>query len=76
MTKQKINRAIQHLGMQIVGRRGDGYFYFVGTDPNVGQIGESVTVCYLHQQSLTRWVEDAESALAEYKTEQLELANY
>ena len=76
MTKQKINRAIRHLDMQIVGRRGAGYFYFVGTDPAIGQIGESVMVCYLHQQSLTRWVEDAEYALAEYKPEQLELANY
>ena len=75
MTKQKINRAIQHLGMQIVGRRGAGYFYFVGTDSSIGQIGESVMVCYLHQQSLTRWVEDAYYALAEYKAEQLELAN-
>jgi hypothetical protein len=76
MTKQKINKAIQHLRMQIVGRRGAGYFYFVGTEPGEGQIGESVMVCYLHQQSLERWVQDAEYALSEYKDQQLELLNY
>ena len=56
--------------MQVEGRRGDGYFYFVGTNSSIGQIGKSVMVCYLNQQPLYRWVEDATNALADYNAEQ------
>jgi hypothetical protein len=68
MTKARINRAIQHLGVQIVGN-GDGYFYFVDLAEKIGQVGNSVMVCYLNQQSLQRWVSDAEVAVLEYKKE-------
>jgi hypothetical protein len=70
MTKARINKAIQHLGIKIVGNRGAGYFYFVDIAEQIGQVGQSVMVCYLHQQSLQRWVSDAEYAFSEYKAEQ------
>ena len=73
MTKAKINKAIQHLGIKIVGNRGAGYFYFVDIAEQIGQVGQSVMVCYLHQQSLQRWVSDAEYAFREYEVEQAEL---
>ena len=69
MTKALINKAIRHLGIEIVGRRGAGYFYFVDLDEKIGQVGNSVMVCYLNQQSLSRWVSDAEAAMREYKEE-------
>jgi len=68
MTKARINRAIHHLGIKIVGN-GDGYFYFVDLAEKIGQVGNSVMVCYLNHQSLQRWVSDAEVAVLEYKKE-------
>ena len=50
-----INKAIAHLGMEIV--RGSGYAYFVSKEGD--QIGESVMVTYLCHQSVDSWVEDA-----------------
>jgi len=66
MTKARINRAIQHLGIQIVG--GEGYFYFVDLAEKIGQVGNSVMVCYLNQQPLAGWVADAHAAVCEYET--------
>lgn len=62
MTKAQINRAIKHTCLTIQGRRGDGYFYFLDAEGN--QVGESVTVCYLKQLPLHRWVRLAEQAIA------------
>lgn len=59
MTKNQINRAIKHLGLEIVGARGDGYFYFCDLESGA-QVGESVMVCYLNQCTLQEWVEYAE----------------
>lgn len=64
MTKAKINRAIRHTGLTIVGTRGDLYFYFLNA--NGDQIGESVWVAYLKDLSITQWVEEAEAALREH----------
>ena len=60
MTTSRINRAIKHLGIEIVHKRGSGYSYFL--DAHGNQVGESIMVCYLNQQTLARWVEDAEHA--------------
>jgi hypothetical protein len=73
MTKARINKAIRHLGIEIIGNKGDGYFYFVDLAGKIGQIGQSVWVCYLNHQSLQRWVSDAEYAFREYEVEQAEL---
>jgi hypothetical protein len=63
MTTNKINKAIKHLGLEIVHERGSGYSYFL--DLYTGnQVGESVMVCYLHQLSLDRWVEEADHRAA------------
>lgn len=72
MTKSRINRAIRHLGIQIIGN-GDGYFYFVDLAAKIGQVGNSVMVCYLNQQSLQRWVSDAEAAVREYEEEHAQI---
>ena len=61
-SKRQINRAIRHIGLEIQNNR-DGYSYF--TDLRDGcQIGESVYVCYLSQQTVGDWVADAEIAKA------------
>jgi hypothetical protein len=52
---RSINRAIAHLGLEIV--RGYGYAYFVNKEGD--QIGESVIVAYLSHQSVAAWVNDA-----------------
>jgi hypothetical protein len=61
MTKARINRAIRHLGLEIQNQRGGGYSYFTSLATG-DQIGESVMVCYLNQQPLEKWVQDAERA--------------
>jgi hypothetical protein len=61
MTKARINRAIKHLGLEIWGTRGDGYFYFLDLKTEE-QIGESVMVCYLKHLTLEKWVEEAKWA--------------
>ena len=57
ITKKKINRAIKHLNLEIIGN-GDAYFYFVDLTTTY-QIGESVLVAYLKHLTLERWVEEA-----------------
>jgi len=58
MTTARINKAIKHLGLQII--KGNGYAYFLDFDGN--QVGESVMVCYLKSLPLDRWIQQAESA--------------
>jgi hypothetical protein len=61
MTTSKINRAIKHLGLEIIHQRGSGYSYFLDTTTE-DQIGESIQVCYLHHLTLERWIQEATSA--------------
>ena len=60
MTKSKINSAIKHTGLKVVGTRGDGYFYFIDAATDNLIPDSSVYVCYLNQLSLAQWVEEAE----------------
>jgi hypothetical protein len=61
MTTSKINRAIKHLGLEIIHQRGSGYSYFLDTTTG-DQIGESIQVCYLHHLTLEEWIQEATSA--------------
>jgi len=61
----QVNRAIKHLGVELV--RGDGYFYFVSLNPDVGQVGDSVMLAHLNQAGLARWVSDAEYAVQQHQ---------
>ena len=60
MTTARINKAIRHLNLEVVGN-GDGYFYFVDTVTGY-QTGESVMVPHLNRLSLQRWIEEAKRA--------------
>jgi hypothetical protein len=60
MTTARINKAIRHLNLEVVGN-GDGYFYFVDTVTGY-QTGESVMVPYLNRLSLQQWIEEAAQA--------------
>ena len=60
MTTARINKAIRHLNLEVVGN-GDGYFYFVDTVTQY-QRGECVMVPYLNRLPLDRWVREAEEA--------------
>lgn len=62
MTKQQINRAIKHLGIEVEAKRGDGYSYFLSLTTR-DQIGESQMVCYLYHRTLDQWVKAAEEAV-------------
>ena len=58
MTTAKINKAIKRFNLEIIHQRGSGYSYFL--DLTTGyQIGESIPICHLNQQSLEGWVQDA-----------------
>ena len=63
MTTRKINSALRRVGLdiEIVNNR-DGYSYFCSTITG-GQVGESVMVCYLNQQTVEQWVSDARHAI-------------
>ena len=61
----QVDRAIKHLGVEII--RARGYFYFVSLDPAVGPVGDSVYMCYLNQQSLARWISDAKNAVKQHE---------
>ncbi len=61
MTTKQINRAIKHLNLEVIHNRGSGYSYFL--DLTTGdQVGDSVYVCHLNQQTLDKWVHDAQWA--------------
>jgi len=60
MTKKRINKAIKHLNLEIIGN-GDAYFYFIDLTTE-HQIGNSVLVAYLNHQTLDQWVKDATEA--------------
>ena len=60
MTTARINKAIRHLNLEVVGN-GDGYFYFVDTVTEY-QRGECVMVPHLNRLSLQQWIEEAKQA--------------
>ena len=62
ISKAQINSKIKHLGVEIQGNKGAGYFYFTSLE-NGYQIGLSVYVCYLNQLTLEQWVEQAKTAI-------------
>ena len=58
--KDRINRAIKHLGLEI--EKGPGYCYF--THERDGALNaDGVMVPYYNHLSIEQWVEEAESAL-------------
>ncbi|MEY4245523.1 MAG: hypothetical protein RLZZ245_3108 [Verrucomicrobiota bacterium] len=63
----QVNRAIKHLGVELV--RGDdgSYFYFSLLNSDVGQVGEEIYRVYLNQAGLARWVSDAEYAVKQHQ---------
>jgi len=63
----QIDRAIKHLGVELV--RGSGYFYFTRLGSGFTDvIGEAIYVRYLKQQTLARWIRDAENSLGKNET--------
>ena len=62
ITSRAINAAIRAAGLnvEIINNR-DGYSYFLDRDGN--QVGESVYICYLNQQTVDEWVEHARHAI-------------
>ena len=62
MSKQKINRSIKDLGLEIMNTRGDGYSYFVSLETGY-QIGEAVYVCYMSCLTINEWIEEAIEAI-------------
>jgi hypothetical protein len=62
-TKRTINAALRRAGLPVeIQNNRDGYSYFTSTLTG-GQVGESVLVCYLNQQTVEGWVSDARYAL-------------
>jgi len=62
-TKRTINAALRRAGLPVeIQNNRDGYSYFTSTLTG-GQLGQSVYVCYLYQQTVECWVEDARYAI-------------
>jgi hypothetical protein len=65
ITKRAINSAIKRAGLPvIIENNRNGYSYFTSTETG-NQVGESVCLCYLNQQSIELWVDDARFAIAQ-----------
>jgi hypothetical protein len=63
ITKRTINAALRRAGLALeIQNNRDGYSYFTSTITGA-QVGESVLVCYLNQQTVDGWVSDARYAL-------------
>jgi hypothetical protein len=68
MTTRTINAALRRADLDIeIANNRDGYSYFLSTITG-GQIGESVLVCYLNQQTVEEWVSDARRAIHQEAT--------
>ncbi len=64
VTTRAINSALRRAGLAVeIQNNRDGYSYF--TNPEKGQVGESVYVCYLNQMSVADWVAQARYAIAQ-----------
>jgi len=59
MTKKRINRAIKHLGLEIEGAKGDGYFYFIDLKTGYAIPESEAYVCYLKHLTLEQWIDEA-----------------
>ena len=62
--RNRINKAIEHLNLEIAGGGRDGVFYFVALDTDTA-LQHSVYVSALTHLSVKQWVEEAESASSE-----------
>ena len=61
--KIEINAALKRAGLPVeIQNNRDGYAYFTSTLTGA-QVGESVFVCYLNQQTVGEWVADARHAI-------------
>jgi hypothetical protein len=63
--RERINKAISHLDLQIAGGRGDGCFYFVHKTKGALN-ADSVMVSAMTHLPLSTWVEEAESAYQQH----------
>jgi hypothetical protein len=65
ITQRSINAALKRAGLPVTiqNNRG-GYSYFVSTETG-NQVGDSVCLCYLNQQSIEEWVKDARYAISQ-----------
>ena len=63
--KRTINAALRRAGLDIeIQNNRDGYSYFTSLTTG-GQVGDSVMVCYLNQQTVEEWVADGRHAIAQ-----------
>jgi hypothetical protein len=63
MNTRTINAALRRAGLEIeIQNNRDGYSYFTSTKTG-GQVGDSVLICYLYQQTVEEWVSDARRAI-------------
>ena len=65
ITQRAINAALKKAGLPVTiqNNRG-GYSYFVSIETGY-QVGDSVLLCYLNQQSIEEWVKDARYAISQ-----------
>jgi hypothetical protein len=69
--KAKINKAIAHLGLEIQGGNGSGCFYF--TNAHGALNADLVMVSAMTHLPVSRWVEEAQSALEQDRQNQKSL---
>ena len=62
ITLKSVNKSIKSLGYDAELIKGDGYFYFIGTDVTEWE-GSSVMVYRLNELSLDSWIEELRSLL-------------
>ena len=60
--RNRINKAISHLDVELAGGGKDGVFYFVQISTDTALEAESVYVSNMKHLSIKQWVEEAEYA--------------
>ena len=75
LTKNHINKAIAHTGLEVRGESGAGYFYFMDIKTNYTR-GINVHANRFNHLSIEQWVRDAEAASRSRITEGYDEPDY
>lgn len=63
MTRKQINKAIEHTGLEVAGKAGDGCYYFVDTETDTMVDGQDcIYIGRMCDFKKSQWISEAEAA--------------
>ena len=66
--RERINKAINHLDLELAGGGKDGVFYFVQVSSNTALDSEAVYVSNMKHLTIKQWLEEANWAVRQNKS--------